>query len=300
MALPALVGECLALVRPLALARSVRLLPTQHLPTATLVRADPLRLKQVLLNLLGNAIKYNHAGGEVQVRWHEHGEQVVLDVHDTGPGLSAAQQQRLFQPFERLEAAQSGIEGAGIGLALSRRLVEGMAGGIGVDSALGAGSRFWVRLPRAVVPPLPGPQAQLPRAVPPVPQRAVHALYIEDNEVNALLVGAMLQRLPWLRLSIATLPAEGLALALHERPQLVLLDIQMPGMDGFEVLARLRADPAMREAPVIAVSANARQDDIDAALAAGFDAYLTKPVEMDSLIAAVLEAVTPSAQVARS
>ena len=296
--LQATVEDCLGLVRPLAQAHGVRLLPVPaRSPAALRLRADTVRIRQVLLNLLGNAIKYNRADGEVEVAWQADGPgRARLVVRDTGPGLSDEQQRKLFQPFERLDAGLQGIEGTGIGLALSRRLVERMGGQIGVDSAPGQGSRFWVSLPMAEAGSPAGAgstSTQRPDVSPLAlaPRAPVHALYIEDNPVNAMLMEAMLERLPWVRLAVASVPAEGLQRALQAPPALVLLDIQMPGMDGFEVLKRLRADERTCRIPVIAVSANAHPAHVDAALAAGFHAYLTKPIHLDTLLGAVVAAL---------
>ncbi|MBL8306596.1 MAG: PAS domain-containing protein [Rubrivivax sp.] len=282
-----LLGEGLALVQGLAVSFGVPLRPLPEGLDGLAVQADRRRLKQVLLNLLANAIKYNRPGGDVLVAVQDEGSTLRLSVRDRGPGLTPQEQARLFQPFERLAASRSGIEGTGIGLALSRRLVQAMGGEIGVDSRPGEGSDFWLRLPRAT----PGaamPALPAPRAPAPEPTAGLHTvLYIEDNEVNVALMAAMLERLPGVRLLSALHPHEGLKLAQQARPALVLLDMQLPEIDGFGVLARLRADPATQHVPVIAVSANALQGDIDAALAAGFDEYLTKPVPLDDLLATV-------------
>ena len=318
VALGPLVAECLALMLPLARQHGVHLLPPAGLHGAAAVLADAMRLRQVLLNLLGNAIKYNRPGGEVEVLCGRDGAQWVLTVRDSGAGIDAAALERLFRPFERLEAGRTAIEGTGIGLALSRRLVDAMGGSIGVDSQPGVGSRFWVRLPEAG----PAPHTPLPEHVSspvnsplnlpvnsplmapatapggperPLPVLPATALYIEDNPVNALLMEIMLEDVPGLRLLQASLPTEGLEIVRRERVDLVLLDIQMPEMDGFEVLARLRADPRTRALPIIAVSANARPEDIALAHAAGFDGYLTKPVELDLLLRTVRAALAGAA-----
>ncbi len=291
-----LLGACLDLVQPLARARPVHLLPLRADAAASHVLADPMRLKQVLLNLLGNAIKYNHTGGTVEVSWAVQGARVQISVRDNGPGLAPADQARAFEPFERLGAARSAVEGAGIGLALSRRLAQAMDGEIGVDSQPGQGSTFWLRLPRLAAPvddlaasvasdPTPTPTPSTP------PPAGARVLYIEDNPVNLVLMEAMLARMPELTARCVMSPADGLALAVAEPPDLVLLDLQMPLMDGFEVLRRLRALPALRHIPVYAVSANALQLDIDAAQRAGFDGYLTKPIQLDTLMSTVRQAL---------
>jgi PAS domain S-box-containing protein len=290
LSLQALVEECQALVHTLAQERGIRLRSGGAGLPGTRVAADRTRLKQVLLNLLGNAIKYNRPGGEVSVSCRDDGRWIELAVHDSGHGLSAEQRARLFEPFERLDAAQTGIEGTGIGLALSRRLMEAMGGSMGVESEPGVGSSFWLRLPRADAAAGSAP-AEVDAAAParheaaPPPPQAV--LYIEDNPVNVVLMEAMLARLPGVRMFSAPLPEAGLTLALDERPALLLLDIQLPGMSGLELLARLRSDPRTRHIPAVAVSANALPEDIAKAMAAGFQAYVTKPLELAPLLATV-------------
>lgn len=282
-----LVQECQALLQ--LLAQSCEVSVQMELTDAWLeaaVHADRTRLKQVLLNLMNNAIKYNHRGGQVEVRCRLEADSVWVGVHDNGPGIAPQDQPRLFQPFERLSAARSGVEGTGIGLALSQRLVVAMGGSIGVDSSLGAGSLFWFRLPRAVAAPA-GESRSLPAQIQPLdmaPAQTHRVLYIEDNAVNISLMEAILSRLPGVELACSESPLEGLRLAQSWKPTLVLTDIQLPGMDGFQVLARLRADEVTRSIPVVAVSANALQSDVDAALAAGFQSYLTKPLDLDLLL----------------
>ena len=319
--LPALVDDCLRLVQAAAAERRIAIVARPGPEDAHRVLADPTRLKQVLLNLLANAVKYNHVGGSVQVAWQRErghsgpggsgGERVRIDVIDNGPGLSTHQQERLFHAFERLEAARSSVEGAGIGLALSKWLVDLMQGQIGVVSTPGAGSRFWLTLQRAsgvasaglaapaapveAAAPAAPVEASLPAAAPvertaqsePAPARKHTVLYIEDNVVNQLLMEGMLARRPGIRLLMADLPMPGLALATRERPDLVLLDIQLPGMDGFEVLRRLRAAPATKHMPVVAVSANAMPADRQRAADAGFIDYVTKPIDLPLLLATV-------------
>ncbi len=307
-----LVADCLRLVQPVAQDRRITLSGVDACAGAGTVLADPTRLRQVLLNLLSNAIKYNHEGGRVALRCiaDDHGgdgDGLRIEVSDGGPGISAAQQQRLFQAFERLDADRSAVEGAGIGLALSKWLVDLMHGQIGVRSALGAGSTFWLRLQRCPAgPPAAPPAPPAPSALPaptaptassastPAADAAAGAsgrrhtvLYIEDNAVNQVLMEGMLAHRPGIRLLVAGMPAVGLAMAAQARPDLVLLDIQLPEMDGYEVLRRLRSTAATRQTPVIAVSANAMQADIDSALRAGFTDYLTKPLDMQRLLALV-------------
>jgi PAS domain S-box-containing protein len=288
------IGECLSLLRPLAAKRSI-VMDGPLGSDLRLVRADRTRLKQVLLNLLGNAIKYNRDGGQVRVTIEDAGAAFRIGVRDTGSGLSAAERGRLFMPFERLGADQTGTEGAGIGLALSRRMVSLMHGRIGVESQPGVGSMFWIELDRAPDQDLaPAPTAPIPLAPADqsLPAGEHEVLYIEDNPVNIVLMEAMLSRLPGVRLMTATHPLAGLALAHEHRPALIMLDIQMPDMDGYQVLERLRESADTARIPVIAVSANAMDLDVERGLAAGFAGYLTKPLELPRLLAAVAAALS--------
>ncbi len=295
MDLAAVAAECLALLRPLALERQISLHGLPPLPFPAVVQADRTRVRQVLLNLLSNAIKYNHDGGAVRLDCADEDETLRLTVHDTGRGLTATQQARLFQDFERLDADRSATPGSGIGLALSQRLVHMMQGEIGVQSQPGQGSSFWLRLQRASAPAeevAPAPADAATPGAATTPARQHRLLYIEDNPANALLLEAMLAHRPHLQLQHAPLPELGLQLASSTRPDLVLLDIQLPGIDGYEVLRRLRLDPATRAIPVLALSANALRSDVERGLAAGFAHYLAKPLDM-RLLLAVLDGLLP-------
>jgi CheY-like chemotaxis protein/anti-sigma regulatory factor (Ser/Thr protein kinase) len=276
----------MALVETPARARGVVLVPPQRLAAdAGLVRADPTRLRQVLLNLLTNAIKFNRTGGTVHIRLIAAGQWLRLEVADQGEGINAEQLPRLFQAFERLDM-DGAVEGTGIGLALSRSLVKLMHGTIDVRSTPGEGSVFWLELPRsdALVPQPPRPA----QPVPPPGRAGRHdVLYIEDNEVNQVLMQGMLAHRPAIKLRLAALPEEGVAMALAQPPDLVLLDIQLPGVDGYEVLRRLRRHATLAQKPVIAVSANAMPSDLAQAHEAGFNGYLTKPLDMQLLLATV-------------
>jgi PAS domain S-box-containing protein len=284
-----LVPDALALVQPMAQERGVVLAPPEGLlPGGPAVVADATRLRQVMLNLLSNAIKFNRDGGEVRLRVIAQPAAgcVRLEVADQGAGIPPDQLPRLFQAFERLDM-DGAVEGTGIGLALSRSLVALMHGSIGVESTPGQGSVFWLQLPACSLP-AGVPDATLPALPPPaLAGRPRAVLYIEDNDVNQLLMEGMLAHRPGIRLRVADLPEAGLAMAVAEPPDLVLLDIQLPGFDGFEVLRRLRQHPALVQVPVVAVSANAMPDDLAQARAAGFAAYLTKPVDMARLLALV-------------
>jgi PAS domain S-box-containing protein len=289
-----LIDECVGLLQPLAGVEGIGVAIVDAAAGGGWIVADHTRVKQVLLNLLSNAIKYNRPGGNVRIACVAEGASLRIEVIDTGPGLNADQGARLFNEFERLDAGHTGVEGAGLGLALSKHLMHAMGGEIGLTSEVGIGSTFWIRLPCASAPSLERSVEALPPSEDTVPASAAaqrHVLYIEDNPVNVLVMEAMLARVPQLTLTIAALPEQGLAMATLQRPDLILLDIQLPGMDGFEVLRRLRLDTATRTIPVIAVSASAMQGDAEQGLAAGFQRYLTKPLDMPQLLAAVTEAL---------
>ena len=293
VAVAPLVDECLALLRPQAEARAVRLASPAPGCLAH-VLADRTRLKQVLLNLLSNAIKYNRDGGSVSVACVAASAtapaSLDIRVSDSGPGLTAEQQARLFVPFERLDAEERQIQGTGIGLALSRRLVELMGGAIGVESEPGAGSSFWVRLPLAQ--PQREPASEPQSAAAPTGQAQTGAaaheiLCIEDNPANLRLIESIFAGRGDIRLLSAIAPGLGLDLARMHRPALILLDINLPDMDGYAVMQCLRENEATRGIPVIAVSANAMPRDLERAKAAGFAAYLTKPLDIARLLALV-------------
>ncbi|OOG24231.1 hypothetical protein B1C78_09095 [Thioalkalivibrio denitrificans] len=284
-----LVEECFGLVEPLAAERGLSM-QRRCSTGAALVRADRVRLKQVLLNLLSNGIKYNREQGRVEVTACDTGEdRVRITVADTGPGIAPERIADLFQPFSRLEAEYSGVEGTGIGLTITRRLVEMMGGEIGVDSEPGAGSRFWVELPTGGV---EGAGDMRPASVGgnawrPDSDHQHLVLYIEDNPANLKLISQLLGRHEHVQLITAHTPELGLELAAARRPELILLDINLPGMDGYQVLEILRADSRLRNTPVVAISASAMPREVERGMAAGFDDYLTKPIDVGRFYAVV-------------
>jgi PAS domain S-box-containing protein len=288
-----LIEECGTLVRALADASGIAL--ESNVPADTAVRADRVRLKQALLNLLSNAVKYNRRGGRVTIRaevmTRADGERIRLHVTDNGPGIPAEHLPELFQPFNRLGAEAGEIEGSGIGLVITRRLVEIMGGEVGVVSEPGQGSDFWIELPRDVSPPAaiafeaPRGYRQPEAASTALAPRAV--LYIEDNPSNLKLVGQILGRRPSIRLITAHTASLGLELAAHQPFDLILLDINMPEMDGYQVLAELRQREETRALPVLAITANALPSDIERGKAAGFTDYLTKPLDIAHFLAVV-------------
>lgn len=281
------VAECATLLAPIAAPRGIRL--QQSIPADALVRADRTRLRQALLNLLSNAVKYNREQGQVHIELQPSAEGTVrIAISDTGFGIPAERLHELFKPFNRLDADRSGIEGTGIGLTITRRMIELMQGRIGVDSVRGTGSTFWIELPTSEEDALAGViddgaeagDNAAPRAHGP----ARRVLYIEDNPANLKLMAQILARRPNVELLTAHLPTLGLDLCHSTHPDLVVVDINMPGMSGYEVLHRLREHPDTEDIPVVAVTANAMPRDIERGLMAGFDDYLTKPLNINHLL----------------
>ncbi len=274
--------EALDLIRPLANEMTVALdLETRGGP-ALYIQADGQRIKQVLLNLLSNAVKYNRKNGTVILRYAETGQgRLRIEVSDTGPGISPDKMERLFTPFDRLGAEQSGIEGSGLGLSLSKRLVDVMGGTLGVESRVGLGSTFWMEFPRAV-----GPLQRLDglQGIPPGPPADVDwvatVLYIEDNAANVELVERILRRRPATRLRTTAEGQRGIELAREHRPDLILLDLHLPDIRGHDVLRHLKGDAATRDIPVIVISADATPGQLQRLREAGSTGYLTKPIDV--------------------
>jgi PAS domain S-box-containing protein len=288
--------ECQAMIEPQGQKRGVKMtFPQFDLPC--FVDADRTRLKQVLINLLSNAIKYNQANGTVVVdvdRTSGTPERVRVSIRDSGAGLSPDMLRQLFQPFNRLGQERSAEEGTGIGLVMSKRLVELMGGSIGVESTVGFGSLFWFELNSTVAPHLAvdraetaaNPQSQIPHGA---PLRTL--LYIEDNPANLKLIEQLIARRPDMRLLTAREGDLGIQLARAHRPEVILMDINLPGISGIEALKILRADPVTAYIPIVALSANAMPRDIEKGLHAGFFRYLTKPIKVDEFMHTLDEAL---------
>lgn len=263
------------------------------------VLADHQRLKQVLLNLLANAIKYNRNGGTVTVSGRQiPQDRIRIAVTDTGVGIAPERLARLFTPFERLGVEQTGVEGTGLGLTLSKRLVEAMGGTLGVESTAGRGSTFWVELPRAED--LPDRLERMSRSAPPraelmASSKARVVLYIEDNLSNLKLLQRLLAHRPEVKLLPAMQGRMGLDLAREHQPDLILLDLHLPDMLGDEVLWKLQATPETSRIPVVVISADATAGQIDRLLAAGARAYLTKPLDVKKCLDLLDEILNESA-----
>jgi PAS domain S-box-containing protein len=279
--------ECQAMIEPQGQQRGIKMtFPQSGLPY--FVDADRTRLKQVLINLLSNAIKYNQANGTVVVDCTAGAPgRLRVSVRDSGAGLSPDMLTQLFQPFNRLGRETSREEGTGIGLVMSKRLVELMGGTIGVASTVGSGSVFWFELNAVGAPQLAADPA-MPATIAPSPVQPGAPLrtllYVEDNPANLKLVEQLIARRPDLRLLVAGDGDLGIQLARANHPEVILMDIYLPGISGIEALKILREDPATAHIPVVALSANAMPRDIEKGLQAGFFQYLTKPIKVNEFM----------------
>ncbi|WP_394782342.1 PAS domain S-box protein [Undibacterium sp.] len=283
MSLSDVLQDCQAMIDPQARKRGIAMI-FPPLDRHLYIHADQTRVKQVMINLLSNAIKYNRSGGTVIVECVMQSEnRVRVSVTDSGPGLSADKLMQLFQPFNRLGQETGVEEGTGIGLVVTKQLVELMGGSIGVESDVGVGSMFWVEFAAASVPRFAfgmddtGPENEEPTPGKTVPVQHT-LLYVEDNPANLKLVAQLIARRSDLKLWTATDGYQGIKLARAYRPDLILMDINLPGISGYGAIKILREDPLTSHIPVIALSANAVPSDIEKGIEAGFFRYLTKPI----------------------
>ena len=290
VSLAEVMAECQAMVRQEGEKHALSL-AFPRFDSPRFVQADRVRLKQVLINLLSNAIKYNQTGGSVMVDWVTISPlRTRVTVRDTGPGLPPAHLGQLFQLFNRLGQENSHEQGTGIGLVMSKLLVEMMGGVIGVESTVGVGSTFWFELNAAEAPQLT-PEASGPAAAAQgqpegaTPVRTI--LYVEDNMANLQLVEQLIGRRPDLRLLSAGTGKLGIQLARGHQPEVILMDINLPGISGVQALKALREDPLTAHIPVLAISANAMLGDIKHGLDLGFFRYLTKPIRVEEFMEAL-------------
>jgi len=281
--------ECRAMIEPQAHKRGIGL-KFARFEAPYFVKADRTRVKQVLINLLFNAIKYNKPNGAVSVEYSlSTADSIRISVRDTGAGLAPEQLAQLFQPFNRLGKEAGAEEGTGIGLVVTKRLVEMMGGAIGVDSTVGVGSVFWIELNLTAAPQLAAPEEQgvVHAQAQAADARPRTLLYVEDNPANLELVEQLIARRPDLRLLSAADGDLGIEFARTYQPEVILMDINLPGISGIAALKILRADSSTAHIPVIALSANAVPHDIARALNAGFFNYLTKPIKVDQFMEAL-------------
>ncbi|HEY4359949.1 MAG TPA: response regulator [Bryobacteraceae bacterium] len=279
------IQEALDLVRPLAQQRNIAI-RSQTNGAGYHVKADRQRLRQVLLNLLANGVKYNVEAGEIEVSVGPPANgRIRTSISDTGPGIAPHDRERLFLPFERLAGESLAVEGTGLGLALSKGLVEAMGGTLGVESSPGGGSTFWFEL--AVAEPTPDPSAELcPRSEESETAEAQRriVLYIEDNPSNMALMKRITETWGHVQLLGASRGRDGLELARTHQPDLILLDLHLPDISGKEVLERLRYDPATESIPVVIVSADATTEQRQTLMTAGALSYVTKPLNIASML----------------
>ncbi|MGZ3159966.1 MAG: ATP-binding response regulator, partial [Burkholderiaceae bacterium] len=293
MSLTDVLLDCQAMIEPQAQKRGIQM-TFPKLDNLFYVHADRTRVKQVMINLLSNAIKYNRAGGAVIVQCAMSGENKVrVSVQDTGAGLTAEQMAQLFQPFNRLGQESSTEEGTGIGLVVTKQLVELMGGIIGVASNVGVGSVFWVELTASNIPKLEfdgpagiAPEDQLPMTSAELSSQRT-LLYVEDNPANLALVEQLIARRTDLKLITAIDGHLGIQMARAYRPDVILMDINLPGISGFGALEVLHRDPTTAHIPIMALSANAVPRDIEKGLEAGFFRYLTKPIKVNEFMEAL-------------
>ena len=285
--------ECQAMIEPQAQKHDIHIsfLPFDN---TWFAHADRTRVKQVMINLLSNAIKYNREHGTVEVKCTGTPERIRISIRDSGMGLPPEKLLQLFQPFNRLGQESGTEEGTGIGLVVTKQLVELMGGTVGVKSTVGVGSEFWIELIRDVTPLQPATGNIIPAEL--VPQSHGDAarytlLYVEDNPANLLLVEQIIQDHPHVSMLSARNGNLGVALARTHLPDVILMDINLPGISGVEAMNILRQDPAMAHIPVIALSANAMPRDIEEGLEAGFFRYLTKPIKVNEFMNALDEAL---------
>jgi CheY-like chemotaxis protein/two-component sensor histidine kinase len=292
MSLTEVLQDCQGMIEPEADKRGIRI-QFPKFDKMFYVHADRTRVKQVMINLLSNAIKYNEVGGSVIVRCAARGANCVrISVTDTGQGLGPEQVAQLFQPFNRLGQEHQQEEGTGIGLVVTKQLVELMGGVIGVESSIGVGTEFWVEFNAANAPALTIDnldQVAMERRhmLALAPDQQPTLLYVEDNPANLALVEQLIARRGDLRLLTAIDGHLGVELARAYLPDVILMDINLPGISGFEALDILSKDPATRHIPVLALSANAMPRDVEKGLQAGFLGYLTKPIRVRELMEAL-------------
>jgi CheY-like chemotaxis protein len=279
-------SDCATMIEPQAEKHGIGVNFTDNAVTY-IVNADRTRLKQVLINLMSNAIKYNKPNGTVSVSCILLPERIRICVEDSGQGLTPEQITQLFQPFNRLGQENKSEEGTGIGLVMTKRLIELMGGEIGLESNVGEGSSFWIEIPRAsdhaftARSPLPNVAKKLQAQQ----DSSIHRLlYVEDNPANLMLVEDIIARRADFELFTALDAISGIELARNTQPNIILMDINLPGMSGTNALKILQQDPLTAHIPVIALSANAIPSDIKNGIDAGFFRYLTKPIKIDEFL----------------
>jgi CheY-like chemotaxis protein/anti-sigma regulatory factor (Ser/Thr protein kinase) len=289
-------GECQSMIETQARTRGISV-TFQTVDSAWYANVDRTRAKQVLVNLLSNAIKYNRINGTVEVNCSSSAERLTVCIKDTGHGLSPDQLVQLFQPFNRLGQENGKEEGTGIGLVVTKQLIELMGGTISVSSTVGVGSEFTIELIRDVSPRLANgntmPRELAPQSSEEVADPGRTLLYVEDNPANLMLVEQIIEGIPNLRMFSATDGNAGVASARTHLPDVILMDINLPGISGTDAMKLLHMDPTTKHIPIIALTANAMLRDIKNGLDAGFFRYLTKPIKINEFLNALDDALRP-------
>jgi len=281
--------ECEAMIGPQAQQRGINI-SFDKIDSTLFDHADHTRVKQVLINLLSNAVKYNREHGMVEVKCAATSpERIRISVKDSGAGLPPEKLAKLFQPFNRLGQETGTEEGTGIGLVVTKQLVELMGGTVGVESTVGVGSEFWIELIRDAMPQLSAEHTMAAQLAPQAQGNTAlrSLLYLEDNPANLMLVEQIIEGVPQVRMLSARDATVGIALARAHLPEVILMDINLPGLNGIQALKILRDDPATAHIPVLAISANAMPRDIQQGLEAGFFRYLTKPIKINEFMQAL-------------
>lgn len=280
-----LIEECSDLLEPLADNRKITISKEPLLEPKTMVRADNTRLKQCFINISSNAIKYNKDGGEVIIRTEAFGDNIVrISIQDTGIGIPEDRKAELFQAFNRLDAGSTEIEGTGIGLVLTKILLEEMGASIGFSSEFGQGSTFWMDIPLSASHHSSQPIGLDENVIVKFPTTKGTLLYVEDNKANIEFMEMVVNQIPELKLVTAATGEEGLGHALMYNPDLIILDINLPEIDGNEILRQLKKSEQTEQIPVIAYSAAATTKEIDRAIRAGYMNYLTKPIIINEAV----------------
>lgn len=278
--------ECHSLIKPIASNAGINLLFDTHVDY--IVNADHTSLKQALLNLLSNAVKYNKQQGTITVSYEvKKNKRLRINVIDTGKGLNTKQQKKLFKPFERLGADLTNIKGTGIGLTITQKLIDMMDGIVGAESSEGKGSNFWIELILSDEPPRPQSESVPLRDAINTTQQSKHIIYVEDDPINAHLMSEIINKMTNHHLIIAKTGNEGLKLIFEQLPDIVMLDIGLPDMDGYTVLEKMRAHPKAKKIPAIAMTAKAMMDDVERGERAGFDDYIVKPARAAELLKSI-------------
>jgi signal transduction histidine kinase/CheY-like chemotaxis protein len=284
--------ECYSLIKPIAQDARVSLLFNTHVDY--IVQANHISLKQALLNLFSNAVKYNQQQGTITVSYEvKNNKRLRINIIDTGKGLNTKQQKQLFEPFERMGAEFSNVKGTGIGLTITRQLINIMGGSVGVKSTVGKGSNFWIELLLSDEHEIAEPEPTLTKRIISKTQQSKYIVYVEDDPVNAHLMSEIINKLTNHHLVIAKTGKEGLKLILEQLPDLVLLDIGLPDIDGYEILEQMHSHPQAKKIPAIALTAKAMIDDVERGEKAGFDDYMVKPVRADELLKSIEQIKKP-------